>query len=290
VDVNRVFQQVIELTRARWSDMPQERGIVIQLAAELENDLPTITGADNEIRDAITNLVLNAVDAMPDGGTLTLRSFRDATAGRVGIEVRDTGTGMSEKVRLRCLEPFFTTKGERGTGLGLAMVYGMVQRHNAELTIESEPGAGTTLRLLFPGVQAAAALQLKDPPKPGRPLRVLIIDDDPLLLRSLRDVLEADGHFVEHAEGGQAGIDAFAAAKQRSEPFQLVITDLGMPHVDGRTVAASVKSMSDATPVVLLTGWGHRLLAERDLPENVDRVLSKPPKMAELRSALRELG
>jgi CheY-like chemotaxis protein len=290
VDVNRVLLQVVELTRARWSDMPQERGVVIRLQTEFEEGLPAISGADHEIRDAITNLVLNAVDAMPDGGTLTLRSFRDAAAGRVGIEVRDTGCGMNEHVRQRCLEPFYTTKGERGTGLGLAMVYGMAQRHNAELNIDSEPGAGTSLRLSFPSAPAAVAPRLEDAPKQSKPLRVLIVDDDPLLLRSLRDALEVDGHSVEQAEGGQAGIDAFAAARQRGEPFQLLITDLGMPHVDGRTVAASVKSMSPNTPVVLLTGWGHRLLAERDVPDNVDRVLSKPPKLAELRSALLELS
>jgi CheY-like chemotaxis protein/anti-sigma regulatory factor (Ser/Thr protein kinase) len=290
VDANHLFRQVIELTRARWSDMPQERGIVIRLQVQLEENLPPIIGADNEIRDAITNLVLNAVDAMPDGGTLTCRSFRDAATGRVGIEVRDTGCGMSEKVRLRCLEPFFTTKGERGTGLGLAMVYGMVQRHSAELVIDSEEGVGTTMRFVFPSVQTAASLHLEDAPRRSKPVRVLIVDDDPLLLRSLRDVLEGDGHTVEHAEGGQLGIDAFAAAQQRGEPFQMVFTDLGMPHVDGRTVAASVKSMSAGTPVVLLTGWGHRLLAEGEMPDNIDRVLSKPPKLAELRRALVELS
>jgi PAS domain S-box-containing protein len=290
LDATHIVQQVIELTRARWSDMPQERGIVIDLQAQLEENLPPIIGADNEIRDAITNLVLNAVDAMPEGGTLTCRSFRDVATGRVGIEVRDTGCGMSERVRLRCLEPFFTTKGERGTGLGLAMVYGMAQRHNAELIIDSEEGVGTTMRLFFPSVQTAAALRLEDAPLHSKPLRVLIVDDDPMLLRSLRDVLEVDGHTVEHAEGGQLGIDAFAAAQQRGEPFQMVFTDLGMPHVDGRTVAAAIKSMSAGTPVVLLTGWGHRLLAERDLPDNVDRVLSKPPRLAELRRALVDFG
>jgi PAS domain S-box-containing protein len=290
VDANGVVQQVVELTRARWSDMPQERGIVIQLRTELEPDLPPITGADSEIRDAVTNLVLNAVDAMPEGGTLTLRALRDASSGRTCIEVADTGVGMDDSVRARCLEPFYTTKGERGTGMGLAMVYGMVQRHNAELKIESTPGAGTTMRILFPGAQAAAALNLENPPEVVPPLQVLIIDDDPLLLRSLREILERDGHGLETANGGQAGIDAFAAAQQRGQPFEFVITDLGMPHVDGRTVAAAIKTMSPQTPVVMLTGWGHRLLAERELPANVDRVLSKPPKLAELRSALRDLA
>jgi len=290
VDANNLLQQVAELTRARWSDMPQERGIVITLRTDLEENLAPITGADSEIRDAITNLVLNAVDAMPEGGTLTLRSFGDRSSDRIGIEVRDTGYGMSEKVRARCLEPFYTTKGERGTGLGLAMVYGMAQRHSAELQIESTAGAGTTMRLLFPSARSAATLQLESAPTALAPIRILIVDDDPLILESIRHALEADGHSVEVASGGQAGIDAFAAAHGRSEPFEAVITDLGMPHVDGRTVAAAVKGIAPDTPVVMLTGWGHRLLADGDLPEHVDQVLSKPPKLAELRKALGDLA
>jgi CheY-like chemotaxis protein len=227
---------------------------------------------------------------MPEGGILTLRTFREPSSAHIGIEVTDTGHGMSEKVRARCLEPFFTTKGERGTGLGLAMVYGMTQRHNAELQIVSEPGSGTTMRLLFPSTQLAAELNLELPPQPVAPRCILIVDDDPVLLKSLRNILENDGHGIQVANGGQAGIDAFAEARRHGVPFDLVFTDLGMPHVDGRTVAAAIKSISPDTPVVLLTGWGNRLLAERDLPEHVDRVLSKPPKLVELRAALRDLA
>jgi PAS domain S-box-containing protein len=289
VDANRLLKQIIELTRARWSDMPQERGVVINLKGELEPDLPPILGADSDIRDAVTNLVLNAVDAMPEGGELSLRSFMEPGSTRVCVEVSDTGLGMSEEVRARCIEPFFTTKGERGTGLGLAMVYGMVRRHDAELQIESEPGKGTTMRLLFASARKPAATNSAGAPQPVRPLRILIVDDDPLLLRSVRDILEADGHDVDGANGGQAGIQAFDGARARGKPFDLVITDLGMPHVDGRRVAAAIKDMSAKTPVVMLTGWGQQLLATQDLPEHVDRVLGKPPKVAELRQVLRDL-
>jgi CheY-like chemotaxis protein len=237
----------------------------------------------------VTNLVLNAVDAMPEGGTLTLLSSRNSESDLVVIEARDTGCGMSEKIKARCLEPFFTTKGERGTGLGLAMVYGMAQRHGAELQIDSEPNVGTTVRLSFPAARTDTRKSPGVAQGPIEPRRILVVDDDPLLLRSVRDILEVDGHAVEVAEGGQAGIDAFASAKGRTEPFDMVVTDLGMPHVDGRTVAAAIKTTSPDTPVILLTGWGHRLLADRDLPENIDRVLSKPPKLSALREALAEL-
>ena len=290
VDAKNLVQQVVELTRARWSDMALERGVVIKLTTTFEENLPSITGADSEIRDAITNLILNAVDAMPEGGTLALRTYRDPASERIAIEVRDSGLGMDEKVRARCLEPFYTTKGERGTGLGLAMVYGMIQRHSGELQIESEPGSGTTMRLMFPGTSVAAALHLAKAPVALRPLRLLIVDDDPLILRSVRHILEADGHIVEVANGGQAGIDAFAAAIARGEPFELLITDLGMPHVDGRRVAAAVKQMAPGVPTLLLTGWGSRLLSDDELPEHIDRVLSKPPKLAELRKTLADLA
>jgi PAS domain S-box-containing protein len=299
VDLNLVLQQVIDLTHARWSDMPQERGVLIRMQEEFASPLPAIMGAENEIRDALTNLVLNAVDAMPDGGTLTLRSrssnggagprTASLSAPQVSVEVSDTGIGMSEPVRSRCLEPFFTTKGERGTGLGLAMVYGMIQRHSAELQIDSEPGAGTTMRLIFPSAATSVISQSGAHVRPPRPLRILVVDDDPLLLRSLQDTLQQDGHGITVAEGGQAGIDEFRAAQLRGSPFIAVITDLGMPNIDGRTVAAAVKTMAANTPVILLTGWGYRLKAENDLPQHVDRVLSKPPKLSDLRAALAEL-
>src|SRR5258708_16246219 len=290
VSLNRAVEQVIELTRARWSAMPQESGRVIRVDTDLATDLPAISGDEGEVRDALTNLILTAVDAMPEGGRITLRS-RAVGSDRVHLEVTDTGVGMDEATRSRCLELFFTTKGARGTGLGLAMVYGMVERHGGELQIESELGAGTTVRLILP---AAADLSGSSGPissvvHPQRPLRILVVDDDPIILKTLLTILEQDGHTVEAADGGQRGIDAFRAANERREPFAVVFTDLRMPNVDGRAVASAVKASRPQTPVILLTGWGHRLLAENDTPQNVDRVLAKPPKLAGLRSVLAEL-
>src|SRR6266849_5656568 len=300
IDLNRLAQQVAELTRARWRDVPQERGIVINLQPELASSLPSVMGAEGEIRDALTNLIFNAVDAMPEGGTLTLRTravaaparpSEDQSAAFVLLEICDTGVGMDEETQRRCVEPFFTTKGERGTGLGLAMVYGMVQRHSADIELESQPGKGTTVRLIFP-VSApvmTSVVRPSAPPHPAPRLRLLIVHADPLLLKSLRDTLRGDGHLITTADSGQKGIETFIAAEKRGEPFAVVITDLGMPHVDGRKVAAAVKAVSPATPVILLTGWGQRLMAQNDVPPHVDRLLSKPPKLHELRSALAEL-
>ena len=148
VDLNDVVQQSVALTRARWHTMALGKGISIQTELDLANSLPAILGSESEIRDAIVNLIFNAVDAMPAGGTITLQTR--AVDNGATVEVRDTGIGMDEQTRRRCLEPFFSTKGEHGSGLGLAMVYGMLKRHGGEIEIVSEPGRGTTMRLLFP--------------------------------------------------------------------------------------------------------------------------------------------
>jgi PAS domain S-box-containing protein len=287
VDLNLLTEHVVDLTRARWSDMAQQRGAVIKLQLELDPGLSPIAAVESQIRDALVNLVFNAVDAMPNGGPLTIRTRGDGRGRhRIIIEVSDSGVGMDEETRRRCLEPFFTTKGERGTGLGLAMVYGVAERHGAHLDIESQPGSGTTVRLSFAAMVEQRSVAAQGPAVNVGPQRILIVDDDPLLLRSLRDALEADGHEVVSAGGGQAGINAFVEAHAEGRPFPVVITDLGMPHVDGRKVASTIKSSVPATLVLMLTGWGRRLVAEGDIPPGVDEILSKPPKLVDLRNAL----
>jgi signal transduction histidine kinase/ActR/RegA family two-component response regulator len=299
LELNPLVNQVLALTSARWRDLPQERGTMIHVQTELASDLPKMLGTESDIRDALTNLVFNAVDAMPEGGTLTLRTRAIAGEGAhfaaerwqaVELEVSDTGVGMDEQTRRRCFEPFFTTKGERGTGMGLAMVYGMAQRHDAPIEIDSAPGRGTAIRLRFKVAPRAALAQTQNAiARSHRPLRLLVIDDDPLVAQSLLHVLHHEGHTVITADGGQAGIDAFSAALQGAKPFDAVMTDLGMPYVDGRAVAAAIKKLAPRTPVLLLTGWGQRLRTEQNIPENVDRLLSKPPKLVELTAALAEL-
>jgi signal transduction histidine kinase/ActR/RegA family two-component response regulator len=289
VQVNSIIEHVIALTRARWDDMPNEQGFVIEVTTDLRADLPDIMGLQTELRDALTNLVLNAVDAMPRGGTLTLKSHLGAR-GRVCVEVADTGVGMDAQTRLRCMEPFFTTKGDRGSGLGLAMVYGMLNRYSGDIDIDSSPGAGTRITLSFPPPANASNV---DPDSRGAPLRlralrVLLIDDDPVVLATLQSTLEIDGHRVIAFDGGAKGIADFQA-QLKTEPYDLVITDLGMPYMDGRKVAAAVKAASPATPVLLLTGWGHQMHAQDERPEHVERILAKPPRLSELRQALAEL-
>jgi signal transduction histidine kinase/CheY-like chemotaxis protein len=290
VDLQRALREVLELTRARWSDMPQQRGIVIHTRIASGGDGAVALAIESELREALVNLVLNAIDAMPEGGTLTLRTGRsgagDAHPSRVFIEVTDTGIGMDEETRRRCLEPFFTTKGERGTGLGLAMVYGIARRHDMDIDITSVRGAGTTIRLIFPARTVNAVPAADAPRNRPSPTRILLIDDDPLLVASLRDMLIHDGHEVETAGGGKQGVEAFIAARKAGQPFPLVITDLGMPNFDGRAVAAAIAEAAPGTPVIMLTGWGQSLSAAGEPPPQVIAVLDKPPKMNELRQTI----
>lgn len=294
VDLNVLIRQVLDLTRARWRDIPQQSGISIELLTEFDPDLPQVSVVETEMRDAVTNLVLNAIDSMQQGGQLCL-----STASVVGgdgqrfvlLEVADTGTGMDAETRKRCMEPFFTTKGQKGSGLGLSMVYGTMQRHEAEITINSEVGQGTTVGLYFKCNTPANVS-----PKPAREatpatvlpaLKILLIDDDAAVLNSLKETLVREGHQVVTAQSGEEGIAQFSAATRAEDrAFEVVITDLGMPKMDGRAVAAAIKAASPHTPVIMLTGWGRRMQEQGECPKGVDRLLAKPPRIGELRDAI----
>jgi signal transduction histidine kinase/ActR/RegA family two-component response regulator len=300
LNLNTVAEQVIDMTRPRWRDIPQSHGITIEMRTELTPHVPELVGIESEVREALTNLLLNAVDALPNGGRITIRTRvtpdelpqnAGALPTHVAFEVSDSGIGMNEETRKRCLEPFFSTKGKRGTGLGLAMVYGVMQRHEGTIEIQSELGRGTTFRLIFPVRKVACPEVSAGAHGEGiEPLQILCIDDEPLLRDLLKEMLEGDGHAVVVCDGGQSGLDTFRQARQRGHPFDLVITDLGMPYLDGRAVAKVLKCESPATPVVMLTGWGAFMKEEGAMPAQVDGVLSKPPRARELRETLCRLS
>ncbi len=286
VNLNEVVQTAVELTRARWRDLSQQHGISITVQLLLEEEVPAVLGTESEIRDALINLIFNALDAMPNGGRLAICT--QATPTSVVVKIIDTGIGMDEETRQRCLDPFYTTKGKRGTGLGLAMVYGTLQRHSARIDIASAVGYGTTIRLTFPlppPSSESTLLQGLGVVVIPSPLKILVVDDDPLLRQALRDILRVDGHEVVVADGGEAGNDAFLAALN-GRAFHVVITDLGMPKIDGLELARRVKTQSPTTPVVLLTGWGRQMTSEGEFPPHVDCLLSKPPTIEDLRKTL----
>lgn len=281
VDLNEVIEESVSLTQPKWKTQALESGRTISLELDLEK-LPAISGNPAELREATTNLIFNAVDAMPKGGTVTLRSRREA-GDRVLFEVADTGTGMPETIRARCLEPFFSTKGDKGTGLGLSMVFGIIKRHNGTLEIESAPERGTTFRIRFP-VEATASLEeSEEVEKLDRSVRVLVVDDDAVPRDVVSKYLIADGHEVVTAA---SGIEALA--KLTEENFDLVLTDHAMAGMNGLQLASVVKQMPGGQPVILMTA-SHEVASALEENGGVDLVLRKPIPQKRLRQALREV-
>jgi signal transduction histidine kinase/ActR/RegA family two-component response regulator len=298
VNVNLAVEEAIDLTRPRWRDLAQRQGVSIQVKFELDTNPPELVCNASELREALTNVVFNSVDALPQGGVITLVTRMvtkpvlqegDPVERELHIEVRDNGIGMDEKARQHCLEPFFSTKHKTGgTGLGLAMVYGMVKRHDGSIEIDSAPNRGTCVRLIFPIQERAAAAPRVQAaiPEPCRSLRILCIDDEPELRQLLRDVLEVHNHKVSIASSGSEGLEMFRTHFQGQDPYEIVITDLGMPDMDGHHLARAVKAVSPHTPIIMLTGWGTMMKAEGETAPEVDAVLSKPPRIAELNALL----
>lgn len=281
VDLRGTVRQAVALSQPKWKDQAQAAGVTIRIETLLQ-PVPLVAANESELREALINLILNAVDAMPEGGTLTLATRTEGE--HAVVEVRDAGIGMSEDVRKRCLEPFFTTKGERGSGLGLAMVYGILKRHDGAIDIDSVPGRGTTFVLRLPSARTTAQEGTPQGPPPAEPLRVLAVDDEPLALRVLVEYLREDAHQVESASSGQEGL-----AKLKDQEFDLVIVDRAMPGMSGDQFAATAKQIRPETPILLLTGFGDVMNAAGEQPEGVDLVLSKPATIRALREALHRI-
>ncbi len=302
VPLNHLVEQVVELTSPCWRDISQGRGVGIQVETELAEGLPDIYCNGSDLREALTNLVLNSVDALPQGGVIRLAT-RSLALGAAPedkrppthliIEVSDNGIGMDEKTCQRCLEPFFSTKRQRGgTGLGLAMVYGTVERHQGRIEIQSEVNKGTTIRLMLPLRESpkSAPPVTTDPSSVAVSLKILCIADEPLLREMLKEILEFYQHQVAVADGGQEGLELFERAQDSGKPFDLVITDLGMPGLNGKQVAEKVKAASPRTGVIMLTGWGTMMEERGEQVAQVDSVLSKPPRVNELLEAVSKIS
>jgi PAS domain S-box-containing protein len=278
VNLNRLVKQTIELTRAKWKDQAQSDNITISLRTELQQ-VALINGNESELRNLLTNLIFNAVDAIHESGTITIRTSVEHDF--LVLEVSDTGCGMTDEVKQRCFEPFFSTKEERGTGLGLSVVYGIIQRHEGTINIESTPGEGTTVIIRLPipketqkdAGQAAGAIT--------RSLNVLLVDDKPEVRDVISQYLLVDGHTVETANNGREGLETFY-----SKRFDLVITDRAMPDINGLQLAALIKQAAPNKPIIMLTGFSDMMKVTDDFPEEVDHLLSKPVTLNDFREAL----
>lgn len=278
VNLTQLLEEVVEVTRSRWKDEAQAKGIRYDVEVQAEAT-PNIAGDPSELREALTNIVFNALDAMAEGGVLTLRTGQDG--GHVVCAIRDTGLGMSEDVRQRIFDPFFTTKGERGTGLGLSVVYGIITRHGGEIDVQSQPGQGCAFTIRLPvGSEVTSEAPVRPVPTVSRRGRVLVIDDEADVGAVVKEVLTRDGHEVVVCTDGESGLSRF-----QEESFDLVITDLGMPGVSGWEVARMVKRGRPRTPVAMITGWGDRIDPADAQSRGVDYIVAKPFK----RDVIREL-
>ncbi|HLJ94361.1 MAG TPA: ATP-binding protein [Gemmataceae bacterium] len=289
MDPNELVRQTIELTRHKWGRpaLVGEASITVEQYTEAT---ALLSGNRAELREVLTNLVFNAVDAMPQGGSLVLRSW--SAGSDVFLSVQDTGLGISDAVRRRLFEPFFTTKGERGNGMGLSVSFGIIQRHNGEITVDSVLNRGSTFTIRLPAaaetrsdgtvasVEATGSNSAAVSTAP-RSLRILIVEDEESIRRFLAAGLVQLGHRPRVASNAQEGLLAFA-----EEPFDVVVTDLGLPDVSGEEVARQVTERSPETPVVLLTGWADQIKAETRSIVGVRSVLGKPITLSSLVSTL----
>ncbi|MBT3271211.1 response regulator [Candidatus Poribacteria bacterium] len=275
VDLQQVAAEAIALTEPKWKQEARANAREIIVLADADADA-RVLGAATELRDALTNLILNACEAMPDGGTITIRAGVDADG--PFLQVVDDGVGMSEDTRSRCLEPFFTTTPTESTGTGLAMVYGTMKRHEGSIDVQSQAGFGTTVTLRFPNTEPPYGGAADPSDTDATTLRVLLVDDEPLVRELLSEYMAVAEHQVTTASDGAEALEAFAP-----DSYDLVITDRAMPGLSGDQLATAVKDVSPQTPVIMLTGFGP-MMDER--PENVDMVASKPITMEELYTAI----
>jgi signal transduction histidine kinase len=278
VKLSQLLEQAVSLTMPRWKGQAMANGIDINIDLSLE-EVPDITGDSAELRELLTNLIFNAVDAMPQGGTIWLRTRAEDQF--VVLEIEDTGTGMSEEVRQRCLEPFFTTKGERGTGLGLAMIYGIIKRHNGTLDMKSRLGVGTKFEIRLPNQQAPCQEHTLVDERRSEPLKILAVDDQPALCEILVEYLQGDLHKVTTANSGEEALKRF----REEDDFDLVITDKAMHGMSGVQFAAALRQLRPDVPIMLLTGFGESGSSASDSPD-IDVVVGKPVNLTSLRQAI----
>jgi CheY-like chemotaxis protein len=198
--------------------------------------------------------------------------------------VRDDGDGMDEATRQRCLEPFFTTKAQRGSGLGLAMIYGMVRRHDGTIDIISAPNKGTTVRIILPLkiLPQAHLTPLPSIPPFSHVARILCVDDEPKIRSLLAECLAAFGHQITTTSNGAEALRLLEESAATNTPFELLITDLGMPAMDGRQLARQVRNRYPTIPIIMITGWGSNMNNGESDAGIIDAVVSKPPRLDEL--------
>jgi PAS domain S-box-containing protein len=276
LDINELVDHALEFTKARWKDEAESKGIKIQIKKEISPPA-TIAGSASELREVFTNLINNAIDAMPQGGTIRIRTFKENSY--IGIKIEDTGMGISKDISDRIFDPFFTTKGPQATGLGMSVSYGIITRHKGTISVDSQEGRGTVFTIKIPVTEVK---EIKDEKtqelsKKGRKGNILIVEDEEDIRTLLSEILTSDGHAVSVASGGKKGIEVF-----KKERFDLILTDLGMPGMSGWEVASTIKKLAPEVIIAVITGWGIQLDKDEMKQHGVDMIINKPFKVDQI--------
>lgn len=281
VDIEEAAKDVVDLTRPRWKNLMERSGRTIDIQMDIQKNCLAAMNA-SDLREVLTNLLLNAIDAMPEGGTVTFRCR--AQGEQVILEVSDTGIGMSKELAEKAFDPFFTTKGIGNSGLGLSVSWSLISRYGGEIQVNSKPGKGTTFVIRIAKAEAVKPQAVSKPGESVSSYRLLLVEDDPEILNLLRDMLRLKGHRVVAVGDGEKALELIDSSN-----FDLVLTDLGMPVVSGWEIAKAAKAKNAALPVVMITGWGAQY-EDADLAgRGVDLMLAKPLSWEKLLSSIEKL-
>ena len=288
VDMAQVVQDCIQMTRTRWKDQAESQGINYEFRTNFTEPL-CVKGCPTELREVITNLIMNALDAMPHGGEM--RFDGQVNSGQVLLTIQDTGCGMDEEVLKRIFDPFFSTKKGEGTGLGLSVAYGIIVRHNGRIECSSRKGEGAVFRVHLPYerleiLPQAAPVRDKAAIETLRTLSILVVDDEEQIREIFRDLLQPEGHEVFLADTGQAAL----AVLEREKKIDLLFTDLSMPEMSGWEVARQFRKRSPDTVIVLTSGWGKDFNQKQLAKHGVNHVLPKPVPFETLQRLVRQVA
>ena len=285
LSLNAILESAIAMTRPKWKDTLGSKGITVEIKTQLQ-DIPPVMVNETKMREVMVNLILNAVDAMPKGGTTTVSTRKEGNW--VVAEIRDTGTGMDQHVLQRCFDPFFTTKGGKGTGLGLSIVHGIIRQHDGWIDIASAPGKGTTVKVRLP--EATQQQTVSTTPAdvsvnlPAKKVHILIVDDEKTNVKMIEKFLRNEGITINSAYDGVEGLKLF-----KSEPFDLVITDRSMPNMNGDIFVAEIRAINNKIPIIMLTGFADLMEVSNDMPPGVTQVMRKPITRNGLNKAIAEV-
>ena len=281
VNLKDIINDVVRMTELKWSGGHNTSKIVLRVDAN-QMEIPIVDGNATELREVFINILFNAVDAMPNGGELRIRT--ETNGKNVFVYFIDTGEGMSEETRKRVFDPFFTTKGSKGTGLGMSVAYGIINRHNGQISIDSELGIGTTVTVQLPiSEKVIKEIECNYGLRSEERTKILLIEDHKITLDILAENLVNLGYYVQKVESGMAGIKIFKGGN-----YDIVITDVGLCDISGWTVSKKIKDMSSQVPVIFITGWGNQLSSSQLKECGVDYVLTKPFRIEEISAIIKK--